>query len=224
MEKKKIEIPLITLIIIVLIIILILGAFIYYFLKNSTSQNSLDNLNTSIQEINSSNAEQINDDSSLNVVQSTNINTDSYNQNANSDSQVATSNTSVTNNPNINNSNASVSTPNVTNDFSSYIGVWRSDLVLDSGIPDEEFIINSITNNAINFDYIKYRISSFDNVTAQLTNNTANFEVFEDNISVKGTVTLSNNTVVLTVNSSTFEYIKPGVYTFKNKAQNSVLK
>ena len=150
MEKKKIEIPLITLIIIVLIIILILGAFIYYFLKNSTSQNSLDNLNTSIQEINSSNAEQINDDSSLNVVQSTNINTDSYNQNANSDSQVATSNTSVTNNPNINNSNASVSTPNVTNDFSSYIGVWRSDLVLDSGIPDEEFIINSITNNANN--------------------------------------------------------------------------
>ena len=225
MEKKKIEIPLITLIIILLIIILILGAFIYYFLNTPNSSSSLDNSNISLQDINTTNTEQITSSNSLNEFQNTSINADTngYSQNINIDSQSATSNKNITTYSNTNTS-ASMSTPNVANDFSSYIGIWRSDLVHDFGIPDEELLINNITNNIIYFDYVKYGNYSIDNVTASLTNNIANFEVLKDNISVKGTVTLSNSTVVLTINSSTFKYIKPGVYTFKRKVQESVLR
>ena len=224
MEKKNAELPLIILIIIVLIIILILGAFIYYFLNTPNFSNSLDNSNISLQNINTTNTEQITNSNSLNEVQNDSINADTngYSQNINTDSQSATSNKNITTYSNTNTS-ASMSTPNVANDFSSYIGVWKSDFVLDSGIPAEELIINNITSNTINFDYIKYRNFSIDNVIAQLTDNIANFEFSKDDLSVKGTITLSNNSVVLTINSSTFEYIKPGVYTFKSKVQESVL-
>lgn len=228
MEKKNAELPLIILIIIVLIIILILGAFIYYFLNTPNFSNSLDNSNISLQNINTTNTEQITNSNSLNEVQNDSINADTntYSQNISTNSQSSTSNTNVTTYSDTNNTTTSstVSTPNIVNDFSSYIGVWRSDFVLDSGIPAEELIINNITSNTINFDYIKYRNFSIDNVIAQLTDNIANFEFSKDDLSVKGTITLSNNTVVLTINSSTFEYIKPGVYTFKSKAQNSILK
>lgn len=225
MEKKNAELPLIILIIIVLIIILILGAFIYYFLNTPNFSNSLDNSNISLQNINTTNTEQITNSNSLNEVQNDSINADTngYSQNINTDSQSATSNKNITTYSNTNTS-ASMSTPNVANDFSSYIGVWKSDFVLDSGIPAEELIINNITSNTINFDYIKYRNFSIDNVIAQLTDNIANFEFSKDDLSVKGTITLSNNSVVLTINSSTFEYIKPGVYTFKSKVQESVLR
>ena len=225
MEKKNAELPLIILIIIVLIIILILGAFIYYFLNTPNFSNSLDNSNISLQNINTTNTEQITNSNSLNEVQDDSINADTngYSQNINTDSQSATSNKNITTYSNTNTS-ASMSTPNVANDFSSYIGVWKSDFVLDSGIPAEELIINNITSNTINFDYIKYRNFSIDNVIAQLTDNIANFEFSKDDLSVKGTITLSNNSVVLTINSSTFEYIKPGVYTFKSKVQESVLR
>ena len=222
MNNKNVEISLGLLIIVVLIIILILGAFIYYILNNPNLSNSLDNSNSTIQDINVSNTNQITDTNTLNDPQDTNSYTNDYTQNTNSNFQTDITNTII--NTNDTNSNESVSTPNVTNDLSSYKGVWRSDQVLDSGIPDEEFIINDITNNSINFDYIKYRIVSFNSVTAQLTNNIATFEVANNNINIKGTVTLSNNTIILTINSSSFESVKPGSYTFRAKAQNSVLK
>ena len=135
MEKKNAELPLIILIIIVLIIILILGAFIYYFLNTPNFSNSLDNSNISLQNINTTNTEQITNSNSLNEVQNDSINADTngYSQNINTDSQSATSNKNITTYSNTNTS-ASMSTPNVANDFSSYIGVWKSDFVLDSGI------------------------------------------------------------------------------------------
>ena len=108
-------------------------------------------------------------------------------------------------------------------DLSQYVGVWQSDLVLDSGIPDEELVINKIDSKSINFDYLKYRIESFENITATLSNNVAtfNFKNILNDSNIKGTITLSNNTVILKINDSSSESIKTGTYVFKTKTKNN---
>ena len=60
-----------------------------------------------------------------------------------------------------------------TKDLSSYKGVWKTN---DDSVPNEELIINSIDDKKINFDLIIYKLTSFDNVSAEIKDGVATFD------------------------------------------------
>ena len=107
-------------------------------------------------------------------------------------------------------------------DISSYKGVWQYP---DSTYPDEELIIKSIEHNKINFDYVIDGITSFDNVTATLNNNTATFDAKNDgDWNIKGTISFKNNTVFFKINESSNENVQEESITFSIKSNKSILQ
>ena len=105
---------------------------------------------------------------------------------------------------------------------SRIIGVWQYP---DSTLPEEELIIKSIDNNKITFDYEIYRLTGFENATAELEGNTAVFDV-KNNIdwNIKGTILFEDNTVTLNIKESSNELLPEGTTTFLIKSDKSVLQ
>ena len=223
MEDKKIKVSLGKAVLIILIATLIIGGILYYFVKNiSSTSNSTNNTNTVSQE-NTEYLLEINtiEDTSPSV---SNTNEDTNSVNTDNQNSIHESSKSITNNTQDTSSNTKKAS--VSQDYSQYVGVWQSDLVLDSGIPEEELIINKIGDTSINFDYLKYKIDSFQNVVANLSDNVAKFETRNDTNSckIKGTITFSDNTIILNITSSTSDIVKTGTFTFKTQTQKSILK
>lgn len=111
---------------------------------------------------------------------------------------------------------------NAKNQQMEFKGVWQYP---DSTYPNEELIIKSIEANKITFDYIIDGITSFDNVTAILNNDTATFDVKNDgDWNIKGTMTFKDNSLILNIKESSNEYIPTNTTTFSIKSNKSVLQ
>jgi len=101
-------------------------------------------------------------------------------------------------------------------------GVWQYP---DSIYPNEEVIIKSVNDNKITFDYVIDGITSFDNVTADLNNDIATFDVKNDgDWNIKGTMTFKNNTLEFNIKESSNENIQTSTTTFSVKSNKSVLQ
>ena len=105
-------------------------------------------------------------------------------------------------------------------DVNNYIGVWRND---DSSNPVDEFIINSIENNQISFDYLIDGITTFENVKATIDGNKADFDVTNElEWNIKGYFVMENDQVTLTITDSSSENIAQTstVYTLHRDKSN----
>lgn len=106
---------------------------------------------------------------------------------------------------------------------SKIIGVWQYP---DSTLPEEELIIKSVASNKITFDYVVYRLTSFENVTAELEGNTAVFDVKnEGDWNIKGTMLFEDDKVTFNIKESSTDLLQEGTSTtFLIKSDKSVLE
>ena len=103
-----------------------------------------------------------------------------------------------------------------------YKGVWRND---DSDKPTEEFIINEIDGKSITFDYLIYRVTTFENAKAEFDGNTAVFDIKNDlNWNLKGYFLMNNDEVVLTITECSDNNIVPSTTIYKLHRDKSKLK
>lgn len=106
-------------------------------------------------------------------------------------------------------------------DYSSYVGVWNNN---DSSVLDYEVIINSIKDDKVSFDYLIYRVGEFNNIEAKLEDGAGSFNATNDmNWTVKGTIKLDDNKVVLDITDSSDELISKGKVEFK-KGEKALIK
>ena len=107
-------------------------------------------------------------------------------------------------------------------DLSSYEGVWKSN---DSSIPDEELIINSIKDDKIKFDYVLYRLGEFTDVEGTIDGEEASFTAKNENEwTIKGTLTLKDDKVVLNITDSSIDLIVKDKKTFSVKSDKSSIR
>lgn len=107
-------------------------------------------------------------------------------------------------------------------DISDYTGVWRND---DSSNPTDELIIGAASGNEVTFDYLIDGITTFENVSARLNDNTAEFDVVNDlGWSLRGYFVMSDNKVTLTIEESSSEYIDKATTVYELHRDKSKLK
>ena len=108
------------------------------------------------------------------------------------------------------------------NNLKNYIGVWRND---DSSNPVDELIINSLSNNEIDFSYLVDGITTFENVKAKLDNNKAMFDIKNDlGWNLKGYFIMKDDLVTLTITSCSNDNIVPSTTTYKLHREKSNLQ
>ena len=108
-----------------------------------------------------------------------------------------------------------------TKDLSSYKGVWKTS---DDEVPSEELIINSIDNNKINFDLVIYKLTSFDNVSADISDGVAKFDIKNSNDwNIKGKIEFKDAKVVFIIEESSSKLLEPQTLEFTIKGTKSVL-
>lgn len=102
-------------------------------------------------------------------------------------------------------------------DLSTYKAVWQYP---DSTYPDKQFIVKSINDNIVNFDYIIDGITTFENVSASISGNIANFDIKNDgDWNIKGTITFDDDKVIFNIKESSTEYIPIESTTFNVKSK-----
>lgn len=141
------------------------------------------------------------------------------------------SSTSKSENKNSQNNNNSTSEkeikdskPNVSSqtELSVYKAVWQYP---DGTYPDQEFIVKSITNSKVEFDYIIDGITTFENVSASISGNIATFDIKnEGDWNIKGDITFDDNKVILNIKESSSDNIPTGSTTFKVKSSKSAFQ
>ena len=110
-------------------------------------------------------------------------------------------------------------TKNTDAGLSSYKTVWQYP---DSNYPEQEFEVKSISDKEVKFDYTIDGITSFENVSAPINGNTANFDIKnEGDWNIKGTITFSDNKVVFNIKESSTENIPVNSTTFTVKSNKS---
>ena len=119
---------------------------------------------------------------------------------------------------------SSIKENNVAPDFdiNGYIGVWRND---DSSSLVDEFIINGLNGNEVEFEYLVDGITTFENVKATLNGNRADFDVTNDmEWNLKGYFVMENDKVSLTITECSSEYITPNTIEYLLHRDKSNLK
>lgn len=107
-------------------------------------------------------------------------------------------------------------------DINDYIGVWRND---DSSNPTDELIISSQDGVEVIFDYLIDGITTFENVSARLNDDTAEFDIVNDlGWNIKGYFIMKDNKVTLTIEESSIELISPSTITYELHRDKSKLK
>ena len=114
-------------------------------------------------------------------------------------------------------------TPSENKNLIKYMGAWDYSDNDDDKVTDE-IIINSITNDSLNFDYFVSPGGSLDEVSCELKGNKAEFLYEENTVSIKGTITLNNNSITLNITDSNYKYIPVGTIELKNHVTNAQLK
>jgi hypothetical protein len=94
----------------------------------------------------------------------------------------------------------------------------------DDGKVTDEIIVNSITNDSLNFDYFVSPGGSLDEVSCELKGNKAEFLYEENTVSIKGIITLNNDSITLNITDSNYKYIPVGTIELKNHVTNAQLK
>lgn len=113
----------------------------------------------------------------------------------------------------------------ITNDISSYKGVWQFFANGSTEIPETELIINKIDDGKINFNIEMYRLTEFENVTGIISGDTVSFNAVNVNgWKIEGKLILNNNIVKLNIEKSSIDNIKTGEIFFKQKSDKSILK
>lgn len=133
------------------------------------------------------------------------------------------SNTTTTNKTTSNKTSNSTSNKTTSSDdISYYKGVWRNS---DDSAPSEELIIKSIDGDKITFDYLFYKLTTFENVKGTLKGNTVTFDIKNDiEWNIKGTIKLANKKVEVKITDSSSALIEKGTTTYTLKRDKSKLK
>ena len=111
--------------------------------------------------------------------------------------------------------------------FAEYKGVWQYFESENKDIPETELIINKVDDEKINFDIEMYRISSFNNINADVIGNIVSFDATnEEGWNIKGKISLEHDVIILDIEQSSVDIIKTNSTWFwrKNKTQKSILK
>ena len=118
-----------------------------------------------------------------------------------------------------NTSTTSSETKNTQTGLTSYKAIWQYP---DSTYPEREFRVQSISDSKVNFDFIVEGITTFENASATISGNAANFDIKnEGDWNIKGTITFTDNTVIFDIKESSSENIPTGSTTFKVKSNKS---
>jgi hypothetical protein len=111
---------------------------------------------------------------------------------------------------------------NITEEFLKYKGVWRND---DSDNPVDEFIINDINGKTVSFDYLIYRVTTFENAKAEFDGQTAVFDIKNDlGWNLKGFFLMNNDQVILTITECSDNNIIPSTTIYNLHRDKSKLK
>lgn len=104
-----------------------------------------------------------------------------------------------------------------------YMGTWyiNGDAIY-SGEHEKELRITEIDDDKVIFTLNFYRVASIDNVRATFKGNIAKFNGDIEDKPVSGTLEFNNNGILVSIDKSEFEYIKPGKLDFNSKANNVV--
>ena len=103
-------------------------------------------------------------------------------------------------------------------DLNDYVGVWQ---YFEGGEnPEMEIIIKSVSDSTVNFDYVVYRIASFDGIEASLDKDIATFSTDE----ITGSISFEEGKIVLKTDKSSNGNIKPGTIEFTIKTNESALQ
>ena len=110
-------------------------------------------------------------------------------------------------------------TENTQTELSTYKAVWQYP---DSTYPEKEFRVESISDSKVNFDFIIEGITTFENASAAISGNTANFDIKnEGDWNIKGTITFDDNKVIFDIKESSSENIPTGSTTFTVKSNKT---
>ena len=204
-KQKPIKMKLHTFIIIIALVVIVMMA-IFMYIQKRNSEDKIQQLQTEAAQL----QETINElQGKLNSIRTITI----EDKEVNASSENKKSNKTET-------TNNQKNTETKTIDLSEYKGVWQIFEGLD--IPEEELIINTIDNNKVNFDFLLYRLASFENVNATISENVASFETKDENgKKLKGTITFTNKTVILNISES--DDLPSNTYTFTIKSDKSIL-
>lgn len=113
-------------------------------------------------------------------------------------------------------------TTSKSDDISYYKGVWRNS---DDSAPDEELIIKSIDGDKVTFDYLFYKLTTFENVKGTLKGDIVTFDIKNDiEWNIKGTIKLANKKVEVKITDSSTDLIEKGTTTYTLKRDKSKLK
>lgn len=155
----------------------------------------------------------------------TETNTIEKKENTNTTNEVKSQNntkkneTNTTTQKETNTSTTSSETKNTQTGLTSYKAIWQYP---DSTYPEREFRVQSISDSKVNFDFIVEGITTFENASATISGNTANFDIKnEGDWNIKGTITFTDNTVIFDIKESSSENIPTGSTTFKVKSNKS---
>lgn len=91
--------------------------------------------------------------------------------------------------------------------YHQYLGNWKTNTKTEVGL--EEVYIKWISRTTLSFNYSLFRTVTLDITEAEFNNNVANFK--SEDGSIKGTLTLKNDTIELNVTESSNENIKTGI-------------
>lgn len=112
------------------------------------------------------------------------------------------------------------------NEFSSFKGIWQCYQGQSAEIPKAEIIVNNISDKLINFDLNIYKLTSFKNINATITNELrADFIASnDDGWTIEGFLINHSNSIGMYIAKSSSASLSEGTtFEFDTKAENSVL-
>ena len=138
-------------------------------------------------------------------------------ENSSTTNTIKSENTTTKNETNTSKNNNE--TKNTQTRLSTYKAIWQYP---DSTYPEKEFRVQSISDSKVYFDFIIEGITTFENASATVSENTANFDIKnEGDWNIKGSITFIDNTVIFDIKESSSENIPTGSTTFKVKSNKS---
>ena len=108
-------------------------------------------------------------------------------------------------------------------DYDKYLGVWQ--LFGDDDVPEYELSVEMIDGSTITFDFAVKDVVSFESETASFDDDTARFELEDENgDKLIGRKAFKNDKVLFTITSSSFEDITVGTIEFSEKGEEKLIK
>ena len=108
-------------------------------------------------------------------------------------------------------------------DYDKYLGVWQ--LFGDDDVPEYELSVEMIDGSTITFDFAVKDVVSFESETASFDDDTARFELEDENgDKLIGRMAFKNDKVLFTITSSSFEDITVGTIEFSEKGEEKLIK